>query len=163
MWFHVLAASLLATAWAAPASAQDLLTVRKTLTSTAARALVDSCVAYATAHKQTVAAAVVDSAGILLEFHAMQGSTVTNIESAPLKARASVRWRRSTQSLGERVRSGENQAPVWLGDLPQRGAVPIVVDGEVVGAMGIGGAASDDCAIQAIKSVFAGKALTELP
>jgi glc operon protein GlcG len=91
----------------------------------------------------------------------MQGATVSNIESAPLKAKTSLRWRRSTKDLGDRVKSGENVAPVWMHDFPQRGAVPIFVDGEIVGAMGIGGAGSDECAVDAVKQVFGGNAKTE--
>jgi len=156
----LVAAALLAATQVA--SAQALLVSKKSLSSAAARALVDACVDFATQHKQIVAAAVVDEEGTLLDFHAMQGATVTNIESAPLKAKTSVRWRRSTREIGDRVRSGENEAPVWLHDFPQRGAVPIFVEGELVGAMGIGGAGSDECAVAAVKAVFGGSAKTEM-
>jgi glc operon protein GlcG len=155
----LLAAALLL---AGPATAaESLLVTKKSLSSAAARALVDACVRYATEHKQIVAAAVVDGQGTLIELHAMQGATVSNIESAPLKAKTSLRWRRSTKDLGDRVKSGENVAPVWMHDFPQRGAVPIFVDGEIVGAMGIGGAGSDECAVDAVKQVFGGNAKTE--
>ena len=142
-------------------AAESLLVTKKSLSSAAARALVDACVRYATAHKQVVAAAVVDGQGTLIELHAMQGATVSNIESAPLKAKTSWRWRRATKDLGARVQSGENVAPVWMHDFPQRGAVPIFVDGDLVGAMGIGGAGSDECAINAIEEVFGGNAKTQ--
>ena len=155
----LLAAALLL-AGPAPA-AESLLVTKKSLSSAGARALVDACVRYATEHKQIVAAAVVDGEGTLIELHAMQGATVSNIESAPLKAKTSLRWRRSTKELGDRVKSGENVAPVWMHDFPQRGAVPIFVDGEIVGAMGIGGAGSDECAVEAVKNVFGGNATTE--
>lgn len=143
-------------------AAKSLLVTKKSLSSAAARALVDACVRYATEHEEIVAAAVVDAEGTLIELHAMQGATITNIESAPLKAKTSLRWRRSTKEIGDRVKSGENVAPVWLHDFPQRGAVPIFVDGEIVGAMGIGGAGSDECAVAAIKAVFGGNAKTEM-
>ena len=158
----LLAAALLAVAPAA--SAQGLLVTKKSVSSVAARALVEACLDYAAKHNQIVAAAVVDAEGNLLDAHAMQGATATNIASAPLKAKTSLRWRRSTKEIGDRVKSGENEAPVWLGDFPQRGGLPIVVEGEVVGAMGVGGAAnaSDDCAAAAIKSVFGAAAKTDL-
>jgi glc operon protein GlcG len=144
-------------------AAESLLVTKKSLSSAAARALVDACLRYATEHRQIVAAAVVDAEGTLIELHAMQGATVTNIESAPLKAKTSLRWRRSTKEIGDRVKSGENEAPVWLHDFPQRGAVPIFVDGDLIGAMGIGGAGSDECAVAAVKEVFGGAAKTAGP
>jgi hypothetical protein len=35
------------------------------------------------------------------------------------------------------VRSGQNLAPTFVHDFPQPGALPIVVDGEVIGSMGV--------------------------
>jgi uncharacterized protein GlcG (DUF336 family) len=39
-------------------------------------------------------------------------------------------------------------------DFPQPGALPIVVNGEVIGAMGVSGADGEKCAKAAIDSVF---------
>ena len=142
---------------AAAASAQTSTFERKIITSSAARQIVDHCVATAEADFPTpIAVAIVDPFGILIEFHAMQGANETTGTTALLKAKTAARWRRSSTSVNEMVTSGQNQAPVWIGDFPQPGGMPILVDGLVVGAVGVGGPASrgDPCAIAAIESVF---------
>jgi len=142
---------------AVAASAQSTTFERKIVTSSAARQIVDHCVATAEADfPMPIAVAVVDPYGILVEFHAMQGANETTGTTALLKAKTAARWRRSSTSVNQMVTSGENQAPFWIGDFPQPGGMPIMVDGLVVGAVGVGGPASrgDPCAIAAIESVF---------
>ncbi|MEY4878888.1 MAG: hem-degrading, partial [Pseudomonadota bacterium] len=97
----------------------------------------------------------------LLDYHTMEGTNVIAGESAILKAKTAVRWWRSTADLNQRVQNWDNVAPVWAGDFPQRGGVPIVMDGIVIGAMGIGGGGGDACAVQAIETVLG--ATTLLP
>jgi glc operon protein GlcG len=143
------------------ASAQALVGDQRTVMATGARALVDSCLAYANENNLRVGIAVVDPYGNLLDYHTMEGTNVIAGESAILKAKTSVRWWRSTEELNQRVQNWDNVAPVWAGDFPQRGGVPIVMDGIVIGAMGIGGGGGDACAIHAIETVLG--AATELP
>ena len=127
---------LVAVSCCASLSAQELIGAQPTITATGARALVDACLAYAKANKQRVGIAVVDPHGNLLDYHAMEGTNVIAGESAILKAKTAVRWWRSTEELNARVLKEENVAPVWIGDFPQRGGVPIFVKGEIVGGMG---------------------------
>jgi uncharacterized protein GlcG (DUF336 family) len=58
------------------------------------------------------------------------------------------------------VRSGENLAPTFMNDFPQPGAVPIVLNGQVIGAMGVSSGDGERCAQAAIDSVFKGQATT---
>jgi glc operon protein GlcG len=143
------------------ALAQDYVGDQHTVLSTGARALVDSCLEYADDNNLRVGIAVVDPYGNLLDYHTMEGTNVIAGESAILKAKTSVRWWRSTEELNQRVKNWDNVAPVWAGDFPQRGGVPIVMDGIVIGAMGIGGGGGDACARHAIKNVLG--AATALP
>jgi len=143
------------------ASAQEYVGNQRTVQSTGARALVDSCLDYAEENNLRVGIAVVDPYGNLLDYHTMEGTNVIAGESAILKAKTSVRWWRSTEELNQRVENWDNVAPVWAGDFPQRGGVPIVMDGIVIGAMGIGGGGGDTCAKHAIETVLG--AQTVLP
>ena len=43
-----------------------------------------------------------------------------------------MRWRRPTSETNKIVRSGENLAPTFMNDFPQPGALPLVVNGQVV-------------------------------
>ena len=59
------------------------------------------------------------------------------------------------------VRSGETLAPTFLvGDFPQDGGVPIILNGQVIGAMGVSGADGEKCAKAAMDKVFKGQATT---
>jgi uncharacterized protein GlcG (DUF336 family) len=130
----------------------------KVVLSAGARALADACTAWAERNKQTVAMAILDWGGNLIEFHAMEGAAANAIETALLKAKSALRWRRPTSETNKIVRSGENLAPTFMNDFPQPGALPIVVNGQVIGAMGVSGADGEKCAQAAIETVFKGQA-----
>jgi glc operon protein GlcG len=143
------------------AYAQPVTFERQIITSSAARQIVDLCAATAAAEFPVpVAIAVVDPFGALIEFHSMQGAGETNGTTAVLKAKTAARWRRSSAAVNQMVTSGANEAPVWIGDFPQPGGVAIMIDGMVVGAVGIGGLPrvphlhGEPCVIAAIEAVF---------
>jgi glc operon protein GlcG len=129
----------------------------KIISSAGARALVDACSAWAEQNKETVAIAILDWGGNLVESHAMEGAPMNAIDTALLKAKSALRWRRPTSETNKIVRSGENLAPTFMRDFPQPGALPLIVDGQVVGAMGVSGADGEKCAQAAIDSVFKGQ------
>ena len=126
----------------------------KVISSAGARALADACTAWAEQNKQIVAMAILDWGGNLIESHAMEGAPMNAIDTALLKAKSALRWRRPTSETNKMVRSGENLAPTFMHDFPQPGALPIVVDGQVVGAMGVSGVDGEKCAQAAIDAVF---------
>ena len=97
---------------------------------------------------------VLDWAGNLIESHAMEGAAANAIDTALLKAKSALRWRRPTSEMNKIVRTGQNLAPTFMHDFPQPGALPIVVDGEVIGAMGVSSADGEKCAQAAIDAVF---------
>jgi glc operon protein GlcG len=155
---------LVAVSLVAQASAQqatrDIQATRniKVISSAGARALADACTAWAEKNKQVVAMAILDWGGNLIESHAMEGAPMNAIDTALLKAKSALRWRRATSETNKMVRSGENLAPTFMHDFPQPGALPVVVDGQVVGAMGVSGADGEKCAQAAIDAVFKGQA-----
>jgi uncharacterized protein GlcG (DUF336 family) len=126
----------------------------KVISSAGARALADACTAWAEQNKQVLAMAIIDWAGNLVEFHAMEGAPMNAIETAQLKAKSALRWRRPTSETNKIVRSGENLAATFMNDFPQPGALPIMVDGQVIGAMGVSSADGEKCAQAAIDAVF---------
>ena len=90
--------------------------------------------------------AVLDWGGNLIESHAMEGAAANAIDTALLKAKSALRWRRPTSETNKLVRSGENLAPTFMDDFPQPGALPIVLNGQVIGAMGVSSADGEKCA-----------------
>jgi len=152
----IVAAVLCVTVPPAAAQTRDI----KILSSAGARALADACMAWAEKNKLILAMAIIDWGGNVLESHAMEGASANAIETALMKARSALRWRRPTSETNKLVKSGENLAPTFMNDFPQPGALPIIVDGQVVGAMGVSSGDGEKCAQSAIDSVFKGHAKT---
>jgi uncharacterized protein GlcG (DUF336 family) len=144
---------------ASAAHAQTLLFEKKDLTGFAARKMIEACMAEAARDRYPIALAVVDSAGYLLSYQSTDGATGNTGVTAQLKAKTAAKFRRPTRELYERVNRQINRAPEWMGYFPIPGGFPIVVQGDVVGAIGAGaaglsGGKDEDCAQNAIKSVF---------
>src|SRR5438128_9584215 len=144
--------------FATDASAMQLTRDVKVISSAGARSLVDACAAWAEKNKQIVAIAILDWGGNLIESHAMEGAPMNAIDTALLKAKSALRWRRPTSETNKMVRSGENLAPTFMNDFPQPGALPVVMNGQVIGAMGVSSGQGEQCAQAAIDAVFKGQA-----
>jgi uncharacterized protein GlcG (DUF336 family) len=145
----------------APSLAQQpIKTTReiKVISSAGARAMADACTAWAEQNRQIVAIAILDWGGNLIESHAMEGAPANAIDTALLKAKSALRWRRPTSETNKMVRSGENLAPTFMHDFPQPGALPIMINGQVIGAIGVSGADGEKCGQAAIDAVFKGQA-----
>jgi uncharacterized protein GlcG (DUF336 family) len=153
-------ASVAAGLFVADASAIQTTRDVKVISSAAARAMADACTSWGEQNKQVLAMAILDWGGNLIEFHAMDGAQMNAIETALLKAKSALRWRRPTSETNKIVRSGENLAPTFMNDFPQPGALPVVLNGQVIGAMGVSGADGEKCAQAAIDAVFKGQATT---
>ena len=154
-------AALTASATDAAPAASPLRNM-KIISSAGARGLVEGCSAWAEKNHATVAMAVLDWGGNLIESHAMEGAAPNAIDTALLKARNALRWRRPSSETAQIVRSGQNLAPTYIrGDFPMPGAVPIVVDGQVVGSMGVSSGDGEKCAQAGIDSVFGKTATTK--
>lgn len=150
----LITAALLASAIAFDASAQSTFVMRKQISADTARKLVDACLAYSKERNQIVGVAVVDIAGVLMDMHSL-GGQATYSETAILKAKTAAHWQRKTSELEEDVNSKRNGASVWIGDFPRAGGVPIVIEGEVAGAIGVGGGGgAEACAQAAIDQVI---------
>jgi uncharacterized protein GlcG (DUF336 family) len=152
-----------ATTFAAQASGQAMVREQKVISSAGARALVDACTAWAEHNHLTLAMSVLDWAGNLIESHAMEGAAANAIDTALLKAKSALRWRRPTSEMNEIVRTGKNLAPTFMHDFPQPGALPIIVDDEVIGAMGVSSGDGEKCAQAAINVVFKNKGTPPAP
>ena len=146
--------AVLSLSFAADASAMQATRTIKVISSEGARAMADACTQWAAERKTVVAMAILDWGGNLIESHAMEGAAANAIDTALLKAKSALRWRRATSETNKIVRNGENLAPAFMGDFPQNGALPIVVDGQVIGAMGVSSGDGEKCAQYAFDKVL---------
>ena len=147
-------AAIVAIACATQACAQAMVREQKVISSAGARALVDACAAWAARNRLVLAMTVLDWAGNQVESHAMEGAAANSIDTALLKAKSALRWRRATSETNRIVRTGENLAPTFMHDFPQPGALPIIIDGQLIGAMGVSSGDGEKCAQAAIDAVF---------
>jgi len=84
------------------------------------------------------AIAVVDPAGDLLAFQRMDGVRPASAELAIEKARTAARLQRSTEEIEDNINRGRT-AFVTAGIAALRGGLPIRINDEVVGAVGVAG------------------------
>ncbi len=89
--------------------------------------------------------AVLDSGGHLVMLARMDGTQLGSIEAAKDKAYSAVLYRRPTKVFQDLVgQGGANLRLLRLsGASPLEGGIPILVDGKIVGAVGVSGAASE--------------------
>ena len=84
------------------------------------------------------AIAVVDPAGDLLAFQRMDGVRPASADLAIAKARTAARLQRPTAEIEDNINQGRT-AFVTAGIAALRGGVPVRVNGQVVGAVGVAG------------------------
>jgi glc operon protein GlcG len=90
----------------------------------------------------TVAAAVVDGGGTLVYFERIDGTQTGSSEVAVAKARSAAAFKRPTQAFEEALAGGRQAILSLPGAIPLEGGIPLVLDGKIVGAIGVSGATS---------------------
>ena len=103
--------------------------------------------AIAEAHKNhwTMAIAVVDTGAFLVYFERMQNTQTGSVDLAIEKARASSLFRRPTRVFEDGLAAGGDGLRLLrlTGANPNAGGIPIVVDGKLIGAIGVSGGTVD--------------------
>ena len=126
----------------APVAAAPALSYGPPIGLAAAQALIDRAVEAGRARGFRLAIAVVEPSGELVAFGRMDDVQYGSIGIAQRKAETAARFRAATSALEERVAGGRMVILAIDEMLPVAGGVPIVVDGRVVGAIGVSGASS---------------------
>lgn len=139
----LLRAALLAAVLSTPALRADHTVNKPTLTLEGARKAGDA----AEAHAAKVGApggaiAVVDDGGHLLYFVRRAGTFLGSPEISIGKARTAVEFKKPTRDFEEIIAKGRYAMTALPNFTPLQGGVPIVVDGQIVGAIGVSGAKS---------------------
>ena len=116
---------------------------RQTLTSADTHKMMAACVAEAQKNKWNVSIAIVDDAGFLLLLERLDGAGPLTAEVAQGKAVAAVMTKRPSKFMEDRLKD----RPAFLkfpAGLPIQGAVPVLYQGECVGAIGVSGVQSHE-------------------
>jgi len=114
------------------------------ITNEQAKKVADAALAPARANGWTVVVAIVDTGGFLVYLEKLDQTQVGSVAIAEDKARSSAIFKRPTKMFHERLaRGGDGMIVLGLkGAIPVEGGLPIVVDGKLIGALGVSGGSS---------------------
>src|SRR5262249_49084767 len=126
-----------------------------------AKKIARPCRAWAAEHGGTASIYIIDTHGTFVHQERGDGQVYTNIHPAMLKAQTALQTRQPTSIRTAQLANDPNGQPRQLmqfGFFTNSGGVPIVVDGEMIGAIGVGGGAGggggENCALEGLKAAF---------
>jgi glc operon protein GlcG len=111
-----------------------------------AHAVIQAAVAEAKKRNWKMNIAIADSGGNLVAFQRMDGAMLASIQIAQHKARAAVTFRRPTKVFEDGINLMHlNYLLAFDGIIASRGGIPLIDQGDMIGAIGCsGGADSQD-------------------
>jgi len=134
---------VLVACWAFAATADAQVMSKKTLTLDGARRVADAATAEAKRlNAPGGAISIVDDGGHLVLLVRLDNTFPAAASVATGKARTAAQFRRATRNFEDAIKNGRVSLTAVTEMVPLQGGVPIVVDGQVVGAVGVSGAAS---------------------
>lgn len=127
-----------------PAIAAEPIADRKSLTLDGAKKIAQAAEQFAIANNRSVVIAVMDGGGNLLYLERMDDAPLGSLQIAQEKAHTAVIFKSPTKDFQDGLGKG-NLSYLKLNALPFEGGIPIMVDGKVIGAIGVsGGTAAQD-------------------
>jgi glc operon protein GlcG len=133
-------AFVLAAGLAGEAAGQATIT-RKALTLAGAKAVAAAAAAEAGRGKEGGSIAIVDAGGNLMYLERLEPTFPMGAQIATEKARTAALFQRPSKALEDVILSGRSTL-LSVVPAPLQGGEPLIVDGEIVGAVGVSGAAS---------------------
>jgi uncharacterized protein GlcG (DUF336 family) len=117
---------------------------KKALTLDDARIIAAAAEAEALKNRWNVCIAIVDDGAHLLHFHRLEGTQLASADIAIAKARSAMLGKRATKVYEDMVNNGRHAVLSMPGITHLEGGVPIVVEGEIIGAVGVSGVKSSE-------------------
>jgi glc operon protein GlcG len=130
------------------------------LSLASARKIARVCRDWAAAKGGSMSLYIINTAAELVHMERMDGQVFNNIRTALLKAQTALRTRQPTSIRAAQLRNDPSQLPrntLYFDLFTNAGGIPIVVDGQMIGAIGVGGGAGggdENCAIEGLRAVF---------
>ena len=110
-----------------------------------AQAAINAAVAESRKRGWKLNVAVVDSGANLVAFARMDGAQIGSVQISEHKARAAAKYRRETKIFEAGIQAGNNYLITLDDVIASRGGIPIIDNGQLVGAIGCsGGTGSQD-------------------
>jgi glc operon protein GlcG len=117
--------------------------------------MIGACEELAARNHWLVAIWVLDDSGTPAAFARMEGAPVLAVETAQEKAKTALRIGHPSGDIGAGIDQGQLQL-LGLHLLAMKGGLPLLVDGRVAGAIGVGGAESaqdEECARAGVEAL----------
>jgi len=129
-----------------------------TVSADVAERLSHTCEQFAKAHNATATIVILDPAGRIIHEHRMDGQSFLNQRAAEEKAKTALITREPSRVIAARsFEDTQTQLRMQqFGLNPQQGGLPIIVNDQLIGAIGVGGGAGGEelCAKNALETVF---------
>lgn len=119
-----------------------MLGTAKYITLEAAKKMLAAAEAEARKNNWNVAIAIVDAGGSLILFQKLDDTQLGSVNIAIGKARTAVNFKRPTKALEDIVAGGRSVFIALEGITPLQGGLPVMVDGKLIGAVGVSGVMS---------------------
>jgi len=125
-----------------------------------AKKIGSACREWAASKGGTMSLYVLDNAGEIVHMERMDGQVYNNIRTALLKAQTSLKTRQPTSINNSQLKNNPGGIPrqvAYFNLFTNSGGIPIVVDGQMIGSLGVGGGAGggdENCAIEGLKAAF---------
>lgn len=127
---------------------------KKVLTLAAAQEMAAAAEAEATRNGWNLVIVILDDGGNLLYLQRMDGVQLASLQIAQAKARTALLYRRPSKDFADRLATGNT--PLAMPEvMPLEGGLPIVVNGQVIGAIAASGATGAQDAQAAQKGIDA--------
>jgi len=126
----------------------------------AAKKIASACRDWAASKGGTASIYVLDNAGEFVHMERMDGQVFNNIRTAMLKAQTSLKTRQPTSVPNAQLKNnpaGTARQTTYFNLFTNAGGIPIVVDGQMIGSVGVGGGAGggdENCAMEGLKAAF---------
>lgn len=124
------------------AAGDSHLTEKRSLNADGARKVISAAVAQAHKNKAGAVIAVVDDGGNLMALERVDGTFAAGANISIGKARTAALFKKPTKFFEDVIGKGRTSMVALNDFTPLQGGVPIVIDGQVVGAVGVSGASS---------------------
>ncbi len=125
----------------------------------AAKQIARVCRDWAASKGGTMSLYIIDNAGELVHMERMDGQLPSETRTALLKAQTALKTRQPTSIRAAQLKnnpSGWPRSAAYFNFFAESGGIPIVVDGQMIGAVGVGGTngSDEDCATEGLKATF---------
>jgi glc operon protein GlcG len=140
-----------------------VIRTRRTIDDAGAEAVVQAAKAFADQRGYRVVIAVVDPSGELVKLDRTEGAQIASSRVAVDKARTASIFIRPSREIEQQVTDGRLGALALHGASALTGGIPLVVDGETVGAVGTSGETPDEDESVSIAAAASDFSTAEVP